>query len=251
MAVSPTIAPVDLATIKDDLGIDAADTSNDAWLVRRIDGIWSRFEAYTFRHLRLAAPWTDDWGEIARTLVHRQEPPPLVSIPRATVFLRVFPVEAVTGLWLNDQQQADLTQLVFDGATGKVLSLRGVALWNHDAGPQLLRERARIAYTAGFPSLPLDLYEALIGCLDPLWAVRQAQLAGFGAGFGGGTVTRINAIDVGEVDLTYTPTPFVDQANKRAAPDPLIGPWSAMLDPYVDWRASIGGVVYPTTKPGP
>ena len=32
-------APIDLDTVKDDLGIPASDSTSDAWLQRRIDGI--------------------------------------------------------------------------------------------------------------------------------------------------------------------------------------------------------------------
>jgi len=39
-------APVDLDTIKDDLGIPHGDTNQDEWLQRRIDGVWARMEAY-------------------------------------------------------------------------------------------------------------------------------------------------------------------------------------------------------------
>ena len=38
--------PVDLDTIKDDLSIPHGDTNQDEWLQRRIDGVWTRMEAY-------------------------------------------------------------------------------------------------------------------------------------------------------------------------------------------------------------
>jgi hypothetical protein len=45
-------APVDLDTIKDDLGIPHGDTSQDEWLQRRIDGVlapWSRTDLTAWR----------------------------------------------------------------------------------------------------------------------------------------------------------------------------------------------------------
>ena len=53
-AAKATHAPIDLDTIKDDLGIPTGDTSQDEWLQRRIDGVWARMEAYTCR--KLCAP---------------------------------------------------------------------------------------------------------------------------------------------------------------------------------------------------
>jgi hypothetical protein len=54
-AAKATHAPIDLATIKDDFGIPAGDTSQDEWLQRRIDGVWARMEAYTCRKPRPAS----------------------------------------------------------------------------------------------------------------------------------------------------------------------------------------------------
>src|SRR6185437_7053379 len=96
-------APIDLATIKDDLGIPADDTSNDAWLQRRIEGIWSRFQAYTGRPLQLASTWADDWGLLITNHPAYTQPPLIRAYPSATVFLRVFPVLAVSKLVLSGE----------------------------------------------------------------------------------------------------------------------------------------------------
>ena len=63
--------------------------------------------------------------------------------------------------------------------------------------------------------------------------------------------TRINAIDVGEVDVSPAPTSSSMQATRRGTPpDPLLGPYTMLLDPYIDWRSMIGGA-YPSTEPLP
>jgi hypothetical protein len=245
--VKPRLAPVDLDMVKDDLGMPAGDTANDAWLQRRIDAVWARFQNYTGRTLALAGPWIDDWSEISQTNARVLQPPLLNPARRATAFLRVFPVKQVDGITYN-AVDSDPAQVIVDQPSGKVLSLNG-AMMESDCAPQLISGLAVISYTAGFDTLPEDIYEAMIHCLEPLWSVRQAQQSGFGGP--GGAVTRIAATDVGEVDFSYGLGGFALDASKKSAPDPLLGPWATMLDPYVDWRAFIGSENYPTTKPGP
>src|SRR4051812_13519168 len=89
-------------TIKDDLGIDADDTSHDAWLDRRIAAIWARMEQHTGR--LLASPpalYVDDWSLAIDANVHKAAPPVLASQARGSAFLRVFPVVGITALSLN------------------------------------------------------------------------------------------------------------------------------------------------------
>src|SRR4051812_31120810 len=97
-------APVDLAIIKDDLQMPAGDTSDDAWLQRRIDGLWARFEVYTARPLQLSTGWVDDWGELVSVSTAVQ-PPLIAAAPGATAFLRVFPVQSITRLTFNGADQ--------------------------------------------------------------------------------------------------------------------------------------------------
>jgi hypothetical protein len=239
------VAPVDLDTIKDDLGIPADDTTNDAWLQRRIAGIWSRFQIYTGRPLQLVGPWIDDWSEIAPSHFHMNQPPILNERRRASTFLRVFPVKSIDAILFN-LNDGDPDAVVVDNDSGRVLSL-GTTSQAMDCAALLLTSQAVITYQAGFDEVPSDLYEALLGCLAPTWATRQAQQMGLGMG----NITRIATTDVGEVDFSEGLAGFAGDAAKKAAGDPLIGPWSVLLDPYVDWRAFIGGDSYPTTRPGP
>jgi hypothetical protein len=234
-------APVDLATIKDDLGIPADDTSNDAWLQRRIDGIWSRFQAYTGRPLQLASTWADDWGLLITNHPAYTQPPLWRAMPSATVFLRMFPVQAVSKLVLSGQEH-DPARLLIELGSGKLIGLEGYA---SDLRTALVTGQALVEYEAGFDELPPDLYEALLGALTAQWTARQAAAGGVAPG--GLMPTRINATDVGEIELSSASNFFVDQAGRRDASDPLLGPYAMILDPYVDWRSITGGA-YPSTS---
>jgi hypothetical protein len=242
-AAKVTHAPVDLDTIKDDLGIPAGDTSQDEWLQRRIDGVWARMEAYTYR--KLCAPpagFVDDWGELIDQHYSWNQPP-VISYPRrGSVFLRYFPVASIDAIVVNDQPHAT-TDVRWDKASGKLLSLQasGIA---EDLGQVLLGGRARITYKAGWDELPADLYECLLGCMQTLWGQRQMQ----SAGMSGGTINRISVIDVGDVELSPV-NPFVQAASRGpGAADPLLGPYAQVLDVYVDHRSGMGLEIFPTTS---
>ena len=236
-------APLDLATIKDDLGIDVADTSNDAWLQRRVDGLWSRFQTYTGRTLALESGWVDDWGELITNAKPYMQPMALQPLPRGSVYLRVFPVSSITKITFN-QADVDVAQAVFDPESGKLLSLSGQPVVDLDA--LLINGRARIEYVAGFETLPDVLYEALIGALAIQWQARAAQSNG--TAVGGFLPTRISAIDVGEVDLSLSPNVLVEQSAKRAGSvDPLLGPYATLLDEFVDYRSIMAATAQPTS----
>jgi hypothetical protein len=235
-------APVDLATVKDDLGIAAEDDTADAWLQRRVNGLWARFQRYTARPLMMSAGWVDDWGALVQNHPAYPQPPIIQAAPSASVFLRVFPVQQVTKFTVNGADQ-DAAKVLFDRDSGKLIGLDGLAC---DISYLLVSARVRIEYKAGFETLPVDLYEALIGALLVQWNQRQAGASGLGPA--GMTASRISAVDVGDVELTPSSNFFVDQATRRggAGLDPLLGAFADMLDPYIDWRSMLGGA-YPTT----
>lgn len=243
--------PVDLDALKDDLGIPAGDTSQDAWLQRRIDGVWAAFESYTGRRLCVPpAQFMDDWGSVALTRPHRNVPPPLAYPASASVFLRYYPVVSVDAI-VQSEAAGVSANVVFDAATGKLTSVDGPlwGQWHHDLGGMLLCNRARITYTAGWATTPPDLYEALLGALQQLWAKRAAQV-----GMGGGLAAArtVTAIDVGTVEFD-TGALFLENAARQKSPagtiDPLLGPWAATLDPYRDIRGWLGSSACPTTTP--
>jgi hypothetical protein len=236
-----TVAPVDLATIKDDLGIAADDASHDAWLQRRIDGLWARFQSYTARPLLLKTGWADDWGELVIPQRAEPLPPAIAPRPRGSIFLRVYPVAAITRITVGGTD-GDASKVLVNQASGKLSGIDGQA---QDLGEWLFANRVRIEYQAGFdPAAPADLYEALLGALGVQFQVRQAMQSGLSVG--GLLPTRINAVDVGETDLSASPNFFVEQAS-RGITDPLLGPWTKVLDLYVDHRALIGGPLPTTT----
>jgi hypothetical protein len=242
MADPALLGPVDLATIKDDLGIPADNTSSDAWLARRIDGIWSRMQAYTGRPLLLASTWTDDWGRLITNHPAPVEPPLIAAWPSASVFLRVFPVKSIAKVTFNGEQ-LDVSRVLFEQGSGKLIGLDG---WPRDVRHALIGGRVAIDYEAGFAELPPVLYEVLLGALTVQWTARQAAASGVAPG--GFLPTRINATDVGEIDLSPAANFFVDQSGRRGATDPLLGPFAMLLDEFVDWRTMLGGA-YPATTP--
>jgi hypothetical protein len=204
--------------VKDDLGIPPEDTSHDAWLARRIAGVWSRMETWTARTLASPAElFIDDWSGVVEGNAHKNLPPVLAYPARASVFLRVFPVLAVTALELNGQA-SDPASVAFDWKSGKLLAAGTSGTL--DLGCLLLTNRAKITYSAGWPALPADLYEVIMGALAPAWAARNAQASGIGAG-----ISAVNVQDVGSVDFG-NPNSFIDSASKRGVggtqdPSPL------------------------------
>ena len=232
-------APVfDLDTIKDDLGIALDDTTQDAWLERRIADIWGRFESYTMRSLAVPpAPFVDDWSAVVELSRHILLPPSWDFRQRASTFLRQFPVVAVTAFEI-DGGTVDPSLVRFKASTGQLLALDGN--WSHDLGPRLANSRARITYTAGFASVPPDLYGALVGVLQMMWTQRAAAVAGLPAG-----VKSVSGIDVGEVSFSDPAALLETQmASTAKGGDPLLGPFTASLAPYVDWRSGLGSATY-------
>jgi hypothetical protein len=242
---APTYPPICLDSIKDDLGIEADDTTNDAWLNRRIAELWSRIESYTDRTLALEGPWVDDWGDLVTNRPAHVVPYP-IDYRRGSVYLNVFPVAAVTKLTLNGAV-ADASNVLFDRKTGKLLSLSGVP--TSDLGHLVVSGNARLEYTAGFKTLPPVLYGVVRGALEIQWSARQAKQSG--SAVGGYLPTRISAIDVGEVELTLAPNPIVEATMKGVGTsDPLLGPYTEALDPFVDYRGMATGPL-PTSEPLP
>jgi hypothetical protein len=246
--------PIDLAYLKDDLGISG--TTDDQWLQRRIDSIWARFEAYCFRPLQPPMVYEDDWGQIATNLNPwwRQPatlPPsqlylPMVARPLgyATVFLRNFPVTSLVQATLNSADY-DVSKILYDSTNGKLIAVQGPGTAT-DLSNYLLSSRAKIRYVAGFNPIPADIYEALLGIMQVQWQWRQALKSGMAVG--GFLPTRINTLDVGGVELNLAPNFIAAEASKAGkVADPLLGIYSTVLDPYVDYRNVTGGMAYPTT----
>lgn len=240
-----------LDALKDDLGIPAGDATNDAWLQRQAAGIWARMERFCERKLSVPpASFVDDWGELVINQAHYNVPPAIAFGLRATVFLREVPVRAITALEL-DGTAADVAAARWDVDSGKLFNVRAGSDMAEDLTGVLWAARARITYTAGWDTIPPDLYQVLLGGLQPLWAARSAQQSGAGGGLG--TATEINIVDVGSVSLSAT-GPFVGAASASlpgGGADPLLGPWLSFLQSYRDLRNAHGVDRYPTTKPGP
>jgi hypothetical protein len=246
-----TTAPIDLAILKDDLNIPPTDTTNDAWLQRRADGVWARFETFCGRKLcSPPQPFVDDWGEISIAGHHVNLPPVIAQWPRTTQFLRVYPVAAITAVRLSGTD-IDATKTLWDIDSGKLFTFEAVATgWGGWAGENLSRrllgEQARVEYLAGWDTVPPDLYEALLGAMQVLWQGRVAQQQYGGSGY----VRQIDVIDVGSVQFASANS-FVEGTLKGVGTnDPLLGPWLNNITDYIDWRATLGAECFPTTKEG-
>lgn len=237
-------APISLDDIKADLGI--TDASQDDWLQRRIDGAWSRMELYTRRKLcSPPQPFVDDWGEIAFIEASQPMPPPLWYPPSATVFLRYFPVASIDALEL-DGTAGTPADVRFDPRNGKLFTLVAGSIYAEDLSRVLIGQRARITYKAGWDTLPADLYEIVMNAVQVQWRQRAAQVAGM-TGPGGGTITQIDAADVGSVQMSDG-NMFQQSSARSSGGDPLLGPYLGMLDAYIDHRSGIWAG-QPTTRP--
>lgn len=239
-AVAAGTCPIDIQLVKDDLGITG--TADDAWLQRRMDALWSHMEDYCSRPLQPPLLYEDNWSEIAQPWQPHVPWPPA---PTASVFLRRFPVLSIAQATINGDAAYDVAKIVFDAA-GKLLSVDGPGLVT-DLSYFLPSARAVIQYVAGLDPIPASLYEAMLGALSVQWANRQAVQSGLAVG--GFLPSRINATDVGSIDLDQAPNYLVDQASRAGrVADPLLGPYVGLLEPYVDWRAMTGSAAYATTK---
>lgn len=241
-------APIDLADLKDDLGIDPADTSQDAWLQRRVDALWARIESYTDRKLRAPpAAFTDDWGRVVDNAANYSQPPTWSTwLQPSTVFLRYYPVASITGITI-DGAAGSPADVHFDPKTGKLFNIRPGAAWAEDLSRCLVPSRVAIVYTAGWDAIPADLYEVVLGAMTMQWPARQNQAAGGVAG----TPKLISVADVGQVDLEAGNL-FIESAAAKGTSagggDPLLGPYASLLDLYVDHRSRIGWAMQPVTS---
>jgi hypothetical protein len=229
-----------LDAIKDDLGI--TDGTQDAWLQRRLNGIWSRIEHYTSRVLASPpAAFVDDWSLIVVNNRHYPVPPSREYVSRASVFLRYFPVASIEAVEINGAA-SEPADVQFDPSNGKLFTLTG-SLWSEDLSARLHHCHTKITYKAGWDEVPGDLYEIVLGSMQTLWAPRSAGASG---GISG-TISEINVIDVGSVQM-QAGNEFVQGASKAgSAQDPLLGPYLSMLDLYVDHRSLIGHATMPVT----
>lgn len=239
-------APADLfLTIKEDLGI-CGGSEHDAWLQRRIEGVWSRMEHYTARSL--AAPpisFMDDWTRISRTNTHYPLPPALCRTQGSTVFLRHFPVAGIEAVEINGVA-ADPTGVSFDPRSGKLFALYGPP--SQDLSGALYN--TRITYRAGWDTIPGDLYEVVLGAVATQYASRAA--AGASGAPPGSMVTGITVADVGSLEVAPGGNAFVNATMKGVSTtDPILGPYVSTLDLYVDQRSLIGHALLPVTEPVP
>lgn len=231
------MAFVELAELKDDLGITGS--ADDGWLNRRIAGVLLAMSNYTHRYIGDVVTFEDDFTRIvdgSRLWIA----PPFPALMRVSPRLRNRPVVEIVSATNNANAIAP-ADVLFNPETGEIQSIAGapaVDLARSLIGAVVIR------YKAGWPAIPRDLYEALVGIIRNQWTLRKANAAG-GLNIGGLAVESIQVPDVGSVQLGTGGTVF-EQASTKGAIDPILGPWRTVLDPY--FVPVIGDVTRPTTR---
>lgn len=235
-----TAPDFDLALVKDDVGIVGAD--DDAWLQRRIDATWARFETYTARYLGRVAVFEDDWSRIAWQRWHcgGQVYPPFHR-QAVSPFLTVTPVVEILAA-SQGATPISPALVMFDPASGLIESLAGNPV--RDQSRDLALLGAKITYRAGFAAVPGDLYEALVAIIRGQYATRKGGLQGVGAL----AIKTIAIADVGSIGVGGVSGEFESAAMKAGNVDPFLGPWTATLDSYRDLAASLGREYSPTVR---
>lgn len=92
-----------------------------------------------------------------------------------------------------------------------------------------------IRYAGGYKTLPADLEAAIWGIFDNVWAQTPSNLGGAGGSSNvqSGAIDSITIADVGTVRFNNGGTSSTAASlSSRYSANPLIGPWSTILDVY-------------------
>lgn len=233
---------VDMAALKDDVGITG--TADDAWLARRVANALEAFGVYTSAYIGPVQAFEDDWSRVVYRGRYHLAPHVPIDIRVAPYFVHA-PVTEVTAAF-QGTTSLDVAKVLFNPETGEIQSLSGSPVV--DVRRDLVGTLTRIQYSAGYETLPGDLYEALVGVIRGPLAVRRGAGAG-GLSVGGVAAKSIAIADVGTLTLGGAASEFEAAAMRGAgAVDPLLGPWTASLAPYRDLAGLIGDRGRPVTK---
>jgi len=224
---------LDLDDVKDDVGMPATGTENDAWLDRRISGILARFQRYTNRYLGPVIAFQDAWQP---TRPGANAPAYWPSYYGGAFYLRNYPVVTIDEA-SEGGATIDPATIIFETSSGLLVG--------YGAGSRFVIPV--IKYSAGFQDMPADLYEAMIGILRTLWASRSMDKSGLSVG--GMTPSSLTIADVGDVALTQGGGQGFDAALTAGGDyvDPYLGPYTYLLDSYTDLRAQMGSALMPVT----
>ncbi len=142
MASLYSYALVDLASVKENLGIDAGNTQSDNKIIRQINRATDMIENFTGRRFKLTS-YTSVEYDATNTIQ-------LVLQQRPVTTISSFQIRD-SSLNEDDWEEIDSELYFLDGAAG-VLDLNFTAggRWN----------RYRLSYTAGYSIIPADLAEA-------------------------------------------------------------------------------------------
>jgi len=236
-----TAPTFDLDEIKDDIGMPPG-TTNDAWLQRRIESVWTRMENYCNRYLGTVAPFIDQWRP---PQPERQVPVYWPMNGGVAYYLRNYPVKQITAA-LDHGSTVDPATVLFDHRSGLLLG-------HGELGAPSSFMLPTITYDAGYETIPADLYECMIGMLQAMWVSRANSQSGVSTG--GIMPSQIDITDVGSIVMgAGNMSGFVGpMASGQSADysDPLLGPYAYVLDHYRDLRAEIGSIIMPITTVPP
>jgi hypothetical protein len=149
-----------LAAIKDDLGIDQAETSDDARLKRLITSLSGQFESECGRVFSQAT-YTDPFeGSADRRAWRPDQGYTLRLVPKQ------WPVTSVTALTIEGQPVAQRTSsdvdgwIIRDGMYIDVVGLTALPI-TYGYAQDFRRSIISATYVAGYPTIPVDIAQAL------------------------------------------------------------------------------------------
>jgi hypothetical protein len=219
---------IDMAALKDDLGITGS--TQDAWLARRVKEALALMSVYTRRYIGYTQQFIDEWNPAAFEACGMAYWP----VYRTQVFtLRYYPIVEIDAA---KDDGTEVENVIYDWRDGALHGYGSATAPNHFNMPT-------ITYKAGWDVLPADLYAVLVGIIRPQWVERQNAAAGIPSG-----VSSISIQDVGDVELSTDMQGSVfERVATAQSSNPLLGPYTSILDHYIDHRSSVSSVVWPRT----
>lgn len=209
-----------VAALRVELGLAANDASQDPWIEARANAALEAMRRWCRRYLWPASKFRDAFlmGD-------------LFACNRCgggVVTLGEIPVQSLESILVDQTPQAIADFLVLP--TGRLYRKNGTQL-----APMIAFGQVVIDYTAGYTDLPADLYEVVAGVVEKAWSATEQGRADALQ-----NVDKLTVFDVGSVEFSGAGDAFYESNIKGAAPNPILGPWSAQLDSYRDYGRGIG-----------
>jgi len=221
----------DLEILKDDLGIPAGDTSQDAWLTRRMNETLDAIRDYTARFLTPITTFIDDWTNVDDVRLAQAYPPGRAG---NSIYLSQFPVVSIEACETNGT--IDPASVLFDPRTGQ---LKGTGI----GYTPLSFQNSKVTYRAGYDKLPSPIYSVMLGIMTNLYSARRSMQTTGGLSIGG--IDSVSLADVGQLKFSSPSYGFDSNMSGYEGMDPILGPYTKVLDGYKDWRNKLGLAGFP------